>query len=277
MFMFMSLNVRVSKSFNCDFVIFNQIFSRFWNLFCNESNTWLNESSPSHVTWIVLFRISCGEQEHGDISGLIEQCNEATCTIDTTVYTRDAIFFSSFFFTYSSTVYTLRLLFSVKLSTWYWKTTVGPAFHTQFTVCEIQKIYLFSRTNIKNITFSCNKNSFGAFWNPNCDIFTNLFLFFLRLNFRTLLPKMWAIAVSILYYCLHLSEFKKKKKSSKIGFTCWIDFTSKFFPKNPNKQMCFRTHKKMFFFLLFWITNNFLVALWISQLLVYITTCSKTD
>lgn len=126
MFMFMSLNVRVSKSFNCDFVIFNQIFSRFWNLFCNESNTWLNESSPSHVTWIVLFKISCGEQEHGDISGLIEQCNEATCTIDTTVYTRDAIFIFWIYLCSLSPLshYRLILLFfsssssSVKLSTW---------------------------------------------------------------------------------------------------------------------------------------------------------------
>lgn len=126
-FMFMSLNVRVSKSFSCDFVIFNQIFSRFWNLFCNESNTWLNESSPSHVTWIVLFRISCGEQEHGDISGLMEQCNEATCTIDTTVYTRDAIFLCSVF-------PTLSLFLSRSLTMMWW--SVRLIFEeTKYTDC----------------------------------------------------------------------------------------------------------------------------------------------
>lgn len=92
MCIFMSLNARVSISFSCDFVMCSKMFSPFENLLCSESKTWLNDSRPSHVTLIVLFNILCGAHEHGDISGLIEQCRDATCTIETTVYTSDAIF-----------------------------------------------------------------------------------------------------------------------------------------------------------------------------------------
>lgn len=83
-FTFISLNVFVSKSSSWDFVIVNQILSSLLNLFCNESNTWLNDASPSHVTWIV--SLNNGVHEQGDISGRIEQCNDATWTIETSVY-----------------------------------------------------------------------------------------------------------------------------------------------------------------------------------------------
>lgn len=92
MFMFISLKLRVSRSSSCDLVIFSQMLSVLLNLFCSESNTWLKEASPSHVTWMVLLYDSCGAQVHGEISGLMEQCREATCTIDTSVYTKDPIF-----------------------------------------------------------------------------------------------------------------------------------------------------------------------------------------
>lgn len=93
-FMFISLKLRVSKSSSDDLVIFNQIFSVPLNLFCSESKTWLKELSPSQVTWMVLLYDSCGAHEHGEISGRIEQWSEATCTIDTSVYTNDPIFSS---------------------------------------------------------------------------------------------------------------------------------------------------------------------------------------
>lgn len=86
-FTFISLNVFVSKSSSWDFVIVNQILSSLLNLFCNESNTWLNDASPSHVTWIV--SLNNGVHEQGDISGRIEQCNDATWTIETSVYISD--------------------------------------------------------------------------------------------------------------------------------------------------------------------------------------------
>lgn len=91
--MFISLKLRVSKSSSDDLVIFNQILSVLLNLFCNESNTWLKELSPSQVTWMVLLYDSCGAHEHGEISGRIEQWSDATCTIDTSVYTSDPIFY----------------------------------------------------------------------------------------------------------------------------------------------------------------------------------------
>lgn len=91
-FMFISLKFLVSKSSNCDLVIFNHIASLVLNLFCSESKTWLNDASPSQFTWIVLLYASCGAHEQGEISGLMEQWSEATCTIETSVYTNDPIF-----------------------------------------------------------------------------------------------------------------------------------------------------------------------------------------
>lgn len=91
-FMFISLKFLVSKSSNCDLVIFNHIASLVLNLFCSESKTWLNDASPSQFTWIVLLYASCGAHEQGEISGLMEQWSEATCTIETNVYTNDPIF-----------------------------------------------------------------------------------------------------------------------------------------------------------------------------------------
>lgn len=96
MFMFISLKFRVSKSSSCELVIFSQILSLLLNLFCNESKTWLNEASPSHVTWMVLLKDSWGAHEHGEISGRIEQWSEATCTIETNVYTKDPILLHNF-------------------------------------------------------------------------------------------------------------------------------------------------------------------------------------
>lgn len=90
--MFISLKLRVSKSSSEDLVIFSQMLSVLLNLFCSESKTWLKELSPSQVTWMVLLYDSCGAHEHGEISGRIEQWSEATCTIDTSVYTNDPIF-----------------------------------------------------------------------------------------------------------------------------------------------------------------------------------------
>lgn len=240
MFMFMSLNVRVSKSFNCDFVIFNQIFSWFWNLFCNESNTWLNESSPSHVTWIVLFRISCGEQEHGDISGLIEQCNEATCTIDTTVYTRDAIIY---FCTYSST---LDYLCSVKLSTSNSKSPqLGQLLTRNDAICEIEnwmspELFIFQNELKKKITFSRDKNSVGAFWNSSWDIFT--LISFCARKLSNAATRNVGSCSQYLCYSLHSSK-------KKIVLICRIDFSSQFFwsktkQKQTNALSAFKTQKK---------------------------------
>lgn len=111
MFIFISLKFRVSKSSSCELVIFNQMLSLLLNLFCKESKTWLNDASPAHVTWMVLLNDSWGAHEHGEISGRMEQWSEATCTIETSVYTNDPIstalfsvisfFFLFLFFCYS--------------------------------------------------------------------------------------------------------------------------------------------------------------------------------
>lgn len=96
MFMFISAKCRSSKSSSCECVIFNQILESGVNLSWRTSTTWLKDSIFSHVTVIVLANIWWGEQVHGEISRLTEQCNDAPAVNENIVYSRVAMAWRTF-------------------------------------------------------------------------------------------------------------------------------------------------------------------------------------
>lgn len=137
--MFISLKLRVSKSSSEDLVIFSQMLSVLLNLFCSESKTWLKELSPSQVTWMVLLYDSCGAHEHGEISGRIEQWSEATCTIDTSVYTNDPIFSCRLGFFYCAFLWFVCLcVLFIRETIW----VSGIPVHFPFEICLSRLMYL---------------------------------------------------------------------------------------------------------------------------------------
>lgn len=64
---FMSENVRVSRSSNCDMLMRRLMFTSGAKRFCRASTTWLNEPTFSHFTSIVL-NSRGGSHVHGEIS-----------------------------------------------------------------------------------------------------------------------------------------------------------------------------------------------------------------